>query len=226
MVRSLPVWPHTAQRTTRSIVNDTYRSDLCLLYPPHLLAVTALYLVLVLHSPTRDLLQQKLQPNAGDAHAVHPRRSSRQASSSSVEAKKPQDIIGFFAGLNVSMPLVATIAQEMISLYSTWQRYQEDGDASDTARGALQGHVGSPFATARGSLKRTLSGSRSGSHSRVGTPIEQEESKTEGVRVVTPLMLVQLLTRMRENRLSDLARSTHGRPVVVDKRLERMQAAG
>ncbi|KAF8548321.1 cyclin-like protein [Imleria badia] len=228
-----------ALQLTWSIINDTYRSDLCLLYPPHLLAITALYLTLVLHAPTRDLILQKSSPNLpSDAHNNAPRRSSRQASNSSMESKKPQDIIGFFAGLNVSMSLVATIAQEMISFYSAWERYREDGgDASDTARGAFQGsqtHAGSPYSTttttttSRGSLKRTHSQSRSGTDSRVGTPAEgtEEPGKMEGTSVVTPLMLVQLLTRMRENRLSDLAHSTHGRTVAVDKRLERTQAAG
>ncbi|KAG6375238.1 cyclin-like protein [Boletus reticuloceps] len=218
-----------------SIINDTYRSDLCLLYPPHLLAITALYLTLVLHAPTRDLVLQKSSSNtSNDAHANPLRRSSRQASNASMESKKPQDIVGFFAGLNVSMSLVATIAQEIISLYSAWERYREDGDASDasTARGAFQG-AGSPYSssttttTARGSLKRTLSESQSVSHSRVGTPAEgaDEPRRMDGVGVVTPLMLIQLLTRMRENRLSDLAHAS-GRPVVVDKRLERTQAAG
>ncbi|KAI9460408.1 cyclin-like protein [Boletus coccyginus] len=216
-----------------SVINDTYRSDLCLLYPPHLLAITALYLTLVLHAPTRDLVLQKSSSNlANDAHANPLRRSSRQASILSTESKKQQDIIGFFAGLNVSMSLVSTIAQEMISLYSAWERYREDGDASDTVRGAFQMQTlaGSPYSSTAsvGNLKRTLSESRSGSHSRVGTPSEgtKEPGNMDGVGVVTPLMLVQLLTRMRENRLSDLAHSTHGRPVVVDKRLERTQAAG
>lgn len=227
--------------TPRSIINDTYRSDLCLLYPPHLLAITALYLTLVLHGPTRDLVLQKSSPNLHNDSHNSLRRSSRQASNASIESKKPQDIIGFFAGLNVSMSLVATIAQEIISLYSAWERYREDGDASESARGTFQGSQtqtrgGSPYssttptttATTRGSLKRTLSESRSGSHSRVGTPAEgtEEPGKMENGSTVTPLMLVQLLTRMRVNRVSDLAHSTHGRPVVVDKRLERTQAAG
>ena len=228
-------YPQTVLKTTlRSIINDTYRSDLCLLYPPHLLAITALYLTLVLHAPTRDLVLQKSSANLpNDAHTSPLRRSSRQASTSSMESKKPQDIIGFFAGLNVSMSLVSTIAQEMISFYSAWERYREDGDTNDTARGAFhQSHAGSPYSsttatTSKGSLKRTFSESRSGSHSRVGTPAEgtEELGKMEGASAVTPLALVQLLTRMRENRLSDLAHSTHGR-VAVDKRLERAQAAG
>lgn len=247
MVGHSPVWyPQTVLKTTlRSIINDTYRSDLCLLYPPHLLAITALYLTLVLHAPTRDLVLQKSSPNLpnpNDTHANPLRRSSRQASISSTESKKPQDIIGFFAGLNVSMSLVSTIAQEMISLYSAWERYREDGDAKGAFQQGpqTQTHAGSPYSSStaatamtRGSLKRTLSESRSTprshSHSCVGTPAEgteEQPGKMEGVGVVTPLMLVQLLTRMRESRVSDLAHSKHGRPVVVDKRLERTQAAG
>ncbi|KAG8218168.1 cyclin-like protein [Butyriboletus roseoflavus] len=218
-----------------SIINDTYRSDLCLLYPPHLLTITALYLTLVLHPPTRDFVLQKSPSNSAnpnDANTSPLRRSSRQASISSTESKKPQDIIGFFAGLNVSMSLVATIAQEMISLYSAWERYREDGDASGASLQVPQTQTQTPSST-RGSLKRTLSESRSGSlshsHSRTGTPAagsEEQPGKTEGAGVVTPLILVQLLTRMRENRFSDLAHSSHGRPVAVDKRLERTQAAG
>jgi len=37
-----------------------------------------------------------------------------------------QDPIDFLAGLNVSMPLVSTIVQEIISLYNVWDRYKED----------------------------------------------------------------------------------------------------
>ncbi|KIK33185.1 hypothetical protein CY34DRAFT_18528 [Suillus luteus UH-Slu-Lm8-n1] len=101
-----------------SIINDTYRSDLCLRYPPHPLAITALYLAVVLHGPTRELLQQRSR--SVEATPVHssPRRSSRQSSSTSLShGKKPsQDFVAFFAELNVSMPSVATIAQEIISL--------------------------------------------------------------------------------------------------------------
>ena len=131
-------YPRTVLKTPhRSIINDTYRSDLCLL-SPHILAITALYLTLVLRVPTRDLVLQKSSLNLpNDAHTSPLRRSSRQASTLSMESKKPQDMIDFFPGLKVSMSLVSTIAQEMISLYSAWERYREDGDGSDTARSAF-----------------------------------------------------------------------------------------
>ncbi|UZJ54519.1 hypothetical protein CBS101457_003839 [Exobasidium rhododendri] len=36
------------------ILNDTYRTDLLLLFPPHLIAVAAIFLALVLHDPSRE----------------------------------------------------------------------------------------------------------------------------------------------------------------------------
>lgn len=204
--------PDDAFQLAWSIINDTYRSDLCLLYPPHLLAITALYLTVVLHSPTRELLQQR--SHSVEATPVHssPRRSSRQSSSTSLShGKKPsQDFVAFFAELNVSMPLVATIAQEIISLYTLWERYLEDSDLVDSARSAFYAHAqAQPGA----------------SHSGVSTPVESLED-AQRLNSATPTFLLQVLTRMRESRLSDMAHASSGRPVAVNKMLERTQAAG
>ena len=199
----------------RSIINDTYRSDICLLYPPHLLAVTALYLTVILHGPTRELLQQ--QSRSADAQATQnsPRRSSRQSSIASLShgKKPPQDFVAFFAGLNISMPLVATIAQEIISMYTLWERYHEDSDQVDSARSTFHG---------RASTQKQSGASSSG----VTTPVESsnETQSADGSHSVTPALLLQVLTRMRESKLLDIAPS--GRPVAVNKMLERTQAAG
>ena len=45
----------------RFIINDTYRSELCLLYPPHMIAIAAIYLTLVLNDKTRDAIQAQKQ---------------------------------------------------------------------------------------------------------------------------------------------------------------------
>ncbi|KAG2139696.1 cyclin-like protein [Suillus clintonianus] len=206
--------PDDAFQLAWSIINDTYRSDLCLLYPPHLLAITALYLAVVLHGPTRELLQQ--QSHSADVTPAHssPRRSSRQNSStSSSHAKKPsQDFVAFFAELNISMSLVATIAQEIISLYTLWERYLEDSDLVDSARTSFHGHASSQAQPGA-------------SHSGVSTPVESLDD-VHRPHGVTPTFLLQVLTRMRENRLSDMAHASSGRPVAVNKMLERTQAAG
>ncbi|THU77953.1 hypothetical protein K435DRAFT_70860 [Dendrothele bispora CBS 962.96] len=89
------------------IINDSYRSNLCLLYPPHLIAIAAIYLTLVLNPSAQatinHLLPSSSANNAAEssphsteesgtvvassshfqynAHAnTTPRRSSRQSS--------------------------------------------------------------------------------------------------------------------------------------------------
>ncbi|KAI0959018.1 hypothetical protein AcW1_003972 [Taiwanofungus camphoratus] len=211
------------------IINDTYRSELCLLYPPHLIAIAAIYLTLVLHGATRATIQlQTAQPPAPGALTTSPppRRSARAASHMQHAHKKPpQDIVGFMAGLNVGMPLIATIAQEIIALYALWDRYREDaGAGGESARGAFaQGHAlaGTKRAMRSGSI---VSG---GTTSSGATPSSGEVREEPALHlVVTPTFLVHLLMKMREARLTDLAHPASGRPVAVNKMLERAQAAG
>lgn len=54
-----------------------------------------------------------------------------------------------------------------------------------------------------------------------GSPMDMREDVEENV--VTPAFLMQLLVKMRENRLADVAHPANGRP--VNKMLERTQAA-
>jgi hypothetical protein len=62
---------------------------------------------------------------------------------------------------------------------------------------------------------------------RVGArPIESAVGNSAGVDVVTPASLTQLLLRIREARLTDLAHPASAQPMAVNKRLERTQAAG
>ncbi|XP_006460431.1 hypothetical protein AGABI2DRAFT_220473, partial [Agaricus bisporus var. bisporus H97] len=132
-----------ALQTAWFIVNDTYRSDICLLYPPHLIAVAAIYLTFILHTPTRSIITPLL--NSPSSQIAPPvtisstitttkpiRRSTRHSTSSLTSAPLPtasqqqQDPITFLSELNISLPLIATISQEIISLYTLWERYKED----------------------------------------------------------------------------------------------------
>ena len=178
-------WPLKKPRPHRFIINDTYRSEICLLYPPHMIAIAAIYLTLVLNDKTREAVQAQAAP------VPPPRRSSRTTSGSAhrkTAAAQQQDFVGFMAGLNVSLPTVAMIAQEILSLYTLWGRY------SDTPPESGLGASGA--------------------------------GDCNGDDVVTPAFLTQLLLRMREGRLADLAHPASGQPVAVNKRLERTQAAG
>lgn len=135
------------------------------------------------------------------------------------------------AGLNVSMSLVATIAQEIISLYALWDRYSEDPNANaDSARSSFM-HKTTSTASSGGATRRA--GTRSGRASGVinqgttasGDIVAPPEDSARN-EIITPTFLVQLLLRMREQRMADLAHPASGRPVAVNKMLERTQAAG
>lgn len=239
----------------RFIVNDTYRSELCLLYPPHLIAIAAIYLTLIVHQPTRAIVVTHLpsesqsqpssnpQPQPSSVSAPQPRRSSRQASNASFPAeshkKSPQDPITFLAELNISLPLIATIAQEIISLYSLWDRYTEDAipDAPKTSRDqAASPFTGSGSGSGSGIVspaKRSAPGSQSGSlhdTSHAGSPADAKDTNSDAGdgdgAPVTPIFLSAMLMKMREARLSDMSHPPTGRPIAINKMLERTQAVG
>ncbi|KAI0366253.1 cyclin-like protein [Pilatotrama ljubarskyi] len=212
----------TAVQTAWFIINDTYRSELCLLYPPHLIAIAAIYLTLVFNTATRATIQTTPAHSAAGSsqhtQSEHSsRRSSRSASNSSKKHAQPPDLIGWMAGLNVSMSLVATVAQEIISLYALWDRYDEDASKtgeSAKAAASQRGIHSLRGVRARGSAARSGSVLGSGTGSSGDTP-EAKDDATH-TDVVTPMFLVQLLLRMREARMADLAHPASGRPVAVN----------
>ncbi|KZT20552.1 cyclin-like protein [Neolentinus lepideus HHB14362 ss-1] len=216
------------------IINDTYRSQLCLLYPPHMIAIAVINLTLVLHNPTRASIQSSNPPPASQAAPT--RRSSRQASH---HAKKPvQDPVSFQASLNVNMTQVATIMQEIIALYTLWDRYKED--SNEQPKGSLIQNYSSPVTNSSGSgTKRSAAGvsvSRStsvntSSGSNGGTPMDlagDVEIGEDGKPVITPAFLSKVLLKMREAKLADLAKGGGGtaRPMAINKMIGRAQAAG
>ena len=225
-------------------MNDTYRSQLCLLHPPHLIAIAAIYLTFILHPPAQpENSQSSEQDNLAQDSPEHsapvkqPRRSSRQANHASLAApvcpKKPQDPIAFLSELNVSLPLIATIAQEIISLYTLWDQYKEDvsPDASKLARELTNSPIPSgsiPKKSGTNSRTESVRTSTSGA----GTPgADGRDEPAETVNVadgnfITPSFLSSVLQSMREARLMDFASATSTRSVAVNKRLERAQAVG
>jgi len=220
--------------THRSIINDTYRSQLCLLHPPHLIAIAAIYLSFIIHPPVRP------EPQVSDdveASHRHPRRSSRQASNHSKKAHhQAQDPITFLAELNVSLPLVASISQEIISLYALWDQYKEDV-TPDAARLAREVTGSPPTTSGTISTSRQTKASSSRSNSRgypshyqssqssADTPITDanetldtvpsvQDSRSSG-KYVTPAFLSLLMMKMREMKVSDMTVSQPSSAVSV-----------
>lgn len=185
------------------------------------------------HLPTEHEHSQVTTPELSTP-APQPRRSSRQAhhTATTESPKKPQDPIAFLADLNVSLPLIATVSQEIISLYSLWDRYKEDAmpEASrhnrDQAQSPFSGSTSSASPTKR-SAPESRSGSLNAGNSNAGTPMDtKEESAWSEGSYVTPAFLSAILVNMREARLADMSHPASGRPVAINKMLERTQAAG
>ncbi|KAF9040700.1 cyclin-like protein [Panaeolus papilionaceus] len=240
-----------AFQTAWSIINDTYRSPLCIFYPPHLIAIAAIYLTFILHPPIKPdstgttSEQESLFSESSSEQPRQPRRSSRQAHStgsqsamSAQQAKKPQDPIAFFADLNVSLPLIATISQEIISLYTLWDNYKEDG-VPDATR--LSGNMDSPMSSGMASTsvspaKRTASGQitrNDSSASNIGMYHRTPASASADGNTcpyITPAFLAGVLKKMREKKMASYAAAASAQSrmqgVAVNKRLERTQAAG
>jgi cyclin-C len=129
----------------RFIINDTYRSELCLLYPPHMIAIAAIYLTLVLNDKTREAIHGQAPTST-----TPPRRSSRNSSSSAHRKAAPaqqQDFVGFMAGLRVSLPTIAMIAQEILSLYTLWERYSDAAPESGLGASAAGDSAGEDVVT-------------------------------------------------------------------------------
>ncbi|KAF5337130.1 hypothetical protein D9611_003057 [Ephemerocybe angulata] len=288
------VLSESALQAAWSIINDTYRSELCLLYPPHLIAIAALYLTFTLHPPEKTAHRPSTQED--QKSQPQPRRSSRQASNnssninfstlatvghstsssfpsaSSLSKFKPPpslpakpvtsyanlpptiapnipststssgsssapisnpDPISFLASLNVSLPLIATITQEIISLYALWDRYKEDGTPEST-HGISITALSTPtrsnsFDVSTGSGKGKGK-NRSSSSTKSGIPIQDSTMSSidslaaspasqsgaaspaapPSQAAITPAFLLQILASMREARFLDLGLGGEG----------------
>ena len=78
-----------------TIINDTYASDLPLLYPPHIIALTALYMA------------SQLRPQV-------------KTTSNAFHSK----LVEWYAVSGIDMDSVAEVTQEIISLYEVWKDYK------------------------------------------------------------------------------------------------------
>ncbi|CAN0296319.1 unnamed protein product [Lampetra planeri] len=80
------------------IVNDTYRTDLCLMYPPFMIALASLHMACA--------IQQKEPPKE---HQKEVLRDGRH----------------WFAELSVDMDKILEITRAILKLYEVWQSYDE-----------------------------------------------------------------------------------------------------
>ena len=109
-----------------SIINDHYLTDLPLLYPPHVVAVTAIFLAMTL-KPTQAGLQAAASSASSLGNAIPLSKDSFNNGPSlpSAQQKKVQNLVSWLAEGEIDIKAVVECSQEIISLYDIWEQYSE-----------------------------------------------------------------------------------------------------
>ena len=118
-----------------SILNDHYLTDLPLLFPPHVIAVTAIFLALTL-KPTQAGLQAAASTAAALATASQLPKDTSGAGSSAANPSqvKVQNLVSWLAEGEIDIKAVVDCAQEIISLYEVREQYNEKTCKEQIAR--------------------------------------------------------------------------------------------
>ena len=103
-----------------SIINDHYLTDLPLLHAPHVIAITAMFLAVVL-KPTQGGLQMSA---AGTANALQALGNARGVGGAGAQSRV-QKLVDWLAESNVDIEAVVEATQELISLYEVWESYTD-----------------------------------------------------------------------------------------------------
>jgi len=103
-----------------SIINDHYLTDLPLLHAPHEIAITAMFLAVVLR-PTQNGLQMHA---AGVANALQTLGNARNSAGQGT-AVRIQKLVDWLAESSVDIEAVVECTQELISLYEIWEVYSD-----------------------------------------------------------------------------------------------------
>jgi cyclin C len=102
-----------------NIINDHYLTDLPLLHAPHVIAITAMTLAVVL-KPTQGGLQLNAAGMSSALQALGNARGAPPGTHSRV-----QKLVDWLAESSVDVEAVVECTQELISLYDVWESYTE-----------------------------------------------------------------------------------------------------
>ena len=109
-----------------SVINDHYMTDLPLLNPPHVIAVTAIFLALTL-KPTQGGLQATIATAAALSNTPQLSKNTSSADNRAPDmtSNKVQNFVAWLAEGEVDIKAVVDCSQEIISLYEVLEQYKE-----------------------------------------------------------------------------------------------------
>lgn len=124
---------HPVLQMSWFILNDAYKSDIPLMYPPYMVALAATYLALMLHPGSCEVINASNESMQKKRDAYDTRIQSIMddptsspadllaATKEGLPTPPSQEALTWFAQLNISLPLLAEIVQEIITGYTLQQ---------------------------------------------------------------------------------------------------------
>ncbi|KAI9672008.1 MAG: RNA polymerase II holoenzyme cyclin-like subunit [Trizodia sp. TS-e1964] len=122
-----------------SVINDHYLTDLPLLYPPHIIAVTAILLAVVVKQ-TQGGIRETASTAAAFSSALHSSLGlspvsgnypSSIARSSSSSQTKVQKLVNWLAESEIDIEGVIDATQHIMSLYEVWEQSYNDKECKE-----------------------------------------------------------------------------------------------
>lgn len=124
-----------------SIINDSYITDLHLLFPPHVIAVAAIYITVVLEKSLNSVRSDNTMLNGhieeeGESSDKHMHIDdlitlTNNNKDNNLDSKLDQDTIkinkfmNFLAKSHINLDQVVEAIQDLINLYVVWNKYNE-----------------------------------------------------------------------------------------------------
>lgn len=121
-----------------SVINDSYNTDLPLLYPPHVIAITAIFLAVVLRPAGQPagLHANSTQPPTSSASPTVSASSAQAALGGLVGLKgsgpKITKMVEWLAESKVDMSAIVDATQELVSLYDVWESAYNERACKET----------------------------------------------------------------------------------------------
>lgn len=113
-------------QTCWSIINDSYVTDLALLYPPHIVASAAIYMTIVLkHTHIQQLRQNALNSHTQSLGSTANHAATMNSLNNAMKSETHQNYINFLGKSNIDIEEVVEAVQELITLYEAWESYDE-----------------------------------------------------------------------------------------------------
>ncbi|OCF34807.1 cyclin C [Kwoniella heveanensis BCC8398] len=102
------------------ILNDTYRTDVHLLYPPYVIALSAVYIAFCLTSMNNNSAS-RTRTSSSQLHTLANSMSTNEALSL---PPPPASAAEFLAGFQVNLPILFACVQDIVCLYPVWETFE------------------------------------------------------------------------------------------------------